>query len=186
MADRALGNPLGNPLGLARAAASGLSIKSIQRGNRTLTGGAAHHVPINKVDSSKSVIFIDQTLYSSSGTYGGLAGLYDEYFSFVNGSGGDNIAWTVIEFGEGKVHAGLINFGSSDTAANLPIPPGVDITESFVILNLGDGIKISGTSPKNATDFLFSNALRQVLRSTSGSVPATLHYQIVEMPGVIK
>jgi len=148
MADRALGNPLGNPLGLARVItppappAPPAPVLEVQSGLYFGATGAPNRTTINfpsPIDLNRTVIIVDH-MNGQAGNYYGLIGLDSNKMVFESASSPASGVWPGFSWkaltipGVKQVYRISVSLPSGyASAASADLPAGIDQTKCFVI-----------------------------------------------------
>lgn len=186
--DRALGNPLGNPLGLARAReAGGPRIKSMQRGYVSLGGSLTTTVPINQVNLSNTLFLFDNSPTStSSDPVLVLTNVFDNQLIFSRSTTSGVIVegtWTAIEFdGIVAVHRRYLQIASGSTNVVVDLTEVTDKSKCFFVPIVTSTYNTSQfPSAQLVTDIDAFADKRIVLRRRQTVMGINIMLQIVEM-----
>ncbi len=168
-------------------------IKSIQRGEATITTSDAIVVPINSVDSSKSIILVDvrgDVLNSALLVVSAFSAVHPNTEIVLSWRGTHNpapiIVWQVIEFEDVvSVQYGWNAWSSSDYQWDRTISS-VNLAKTFVIVqNKVDSLPTLLEDMKNyaVTGLLINSTTLRLRREVAGvgTYPET-HYYVVEFP----
>lgn len=182
MADRALGNPLGNPLGLLRQKNIGSAyVKSMQRGSVPYSALTVDISLSKAVTPNNCVVFVNSGSRSGANipSAAGCTAISEENISFKVSGNGTDFSWVLLDIGAIKgVTRGSITFASGAVQVAIPAT-GIDLSKSFVLLSVSPDTVFSTATEIWHVSVWFDYATGLAKRTTSGQA-VVIDYQIVE------